>query len=176
MLQAMKDEVARAKQMSISNLEAAYFVEYVVDEEENFTVSANLGALLSRQHQRLRSPTVHVRIGDYKFDNGNFGGGGGAARYDTGRFPLEDSYPLLRRYFWLLTDSAYKSSVEAISRKRAALRNLLQGELLNDFAHAQPIVSIKPIKRLAVDEEALANRARTLSAIFANYPEARTSD
>jgi hypothetical protein len=174
--QAMKDELARAKAMSISNLEGPYFVEYLLDEEEAFTVAANLGALVSREHQRFRSPEIHVRVGDYKFDNTNFVGGfGGGSRYDLERFPLEDSYPLLRRYFWLLTDSAYKSSVEAISRKRAALRNLQQGEQLNDFAHAEPVKSVRPLLHLAVDEEALANRVRALSAIFVNYPEVRTS-
>jgi hypothetical protein len=177
MFQAMKDELARAKAMSISNLEGPYFVEYIVDEEEAFTVAANLGALVSREHQRFRSPEIHVRVGDYKFDNTNFSGGGfgGGSRYDLERFPLEDSYPLLRRYFWLLTDSSYKSAVEAISRKRAALRNLQQGDQLNDFAHAEPVQSVRPLPRLAVDEEALANRVRSLSAIFVNYPEVRMS-
>jgi TldD protein len=174
--QAMKDELARARTMTLSNLEGPYFVEYVLDEEEAYTVTANLGALLSREHQRFRSPEIHVRVGDYKFDNTNFAGGGfGGSRYDLERFPLEDSYPLLRRYFWLLTDGAYKSAVEAISRKRAALRNLQQGEQLADFAHAEAVKSVRPLPRLAVDEEALANRVRTLSGIFSNYPDVKTS-
>jgi hypothetical protein len=37
------------------------------------------------------------------------------------------------------------------------------------------VQSVQPIKRLAVDEDALANRARALSAIFAAFPEVRTS-
>ena len=102
--------IARANS-SLPNLEAPYFVEYVIDEQESFSVSANLGGLLSRRQERFRAPDVHVRVGDYKFDNSNFAGGfGGGSRYDLERFPLEDSYPLLRRYFWLMTDSAYKSS------------------------------------------------------------------
>jgi predicted Zn-dependent protease len=176
-LQAMRDELARAKAMTISNLAGPYFVEYTIDEEENFSVTATLGGLLSRQHQRFRSPSIHVRVGDYKFDNTNFVGAGfgGGSRYDLERFPLEDSYPLLRRYLWLLTDSAYKSAVEALSRKQAALRNLQQSEQLNDFAHAEPVKSVRALKRLAVDEDALSNRVRSLSAIFAGYPEIRTS-
>ena len=175
--QAMRDELARAKSMSVPTLEAPYFVEYIIDEEENFTVTASLGGLLSRTHQRFRSPAVHMRVGDYKFDNTNFAGGGfgGGSRYDLERFPLEDNYPLLRRYLWLLTDSAYKSAVEAISRKRAALRNMQQGEQLNDFAHAAPVTSVHPLRRLAVDEEALANRVRSLSDAFSGFPEIKTS-
>src|SRR6185295_19968151 len=109
--------------------------------------------------------------------NSNYVGSGFnfGSRYDLERFPLEDSYPLLRRYLWLLTDSAYKSSVEAISRKRAAMRNMQQSEQLNDFAHAEPVKSVQPIKHLALDEEQWAGRIRTLSAIFAQYPEIKNS-
>jgi hypothetical protein len=176
MFQAMRDELARARTMTVSNLEGPYFVEYLINEEENFSVTATLGGLLSRQRQRFRAPEIHVRVGDYKFDNTNFVGAGfGGSRYDLERFPLEDSYPLLRRYLWLLTDSSYKGAVEAISRKRAALRNLQQSEQLNDFAHADPVQSVTPLKHLAIDEEALASRARSLSAIFSGYPDIKGS-
>jgi hypothetical protein len=175
--QAMHDEIDRARKLSLANLEAPYFVEYVIDEQESFTVTANLGGLLSRRRERFRSPDVHIRVGDYKFDNTNFtaGGFGGGSRYDLERFPLEDSYPLLRRYFWLMADSAYKSSVEAISRKRAAMRNMQQGEQLNDFAHAEPVKSVRPLKHLVLDEDQWAGRVRTLSAIFTQYPEIKNS-
>ena len=33
---------------------------------------------------RFRAPDVQVRVGDYKFDNTNFAGGGGGSRYDLG--------------------------------------------------------------------------------------------
>ena len=127
--QAMRDEIARALSLSLPNLEKPYFVEYVIDEEESFSVSATLGGVLARRQERFRSPDMHLRVGDYKFDNGNYlGSGFGGSRYDLARFPLEDNYPLLRRYFWLMADSAYKSAVESISRKRAAMRNMQQNE------------------------------------------------
>jgi hypothetical protein len=176
--QAMRDELSRAKAMSLANLESPYFVEYLIDEQETFSVTANLGGLMSRRHERFRSPEIQVRVGDYKFDNTNFAGGGGfggGSRYDLERFPLEDSYPLLRRYLWLLTDGSYKSAVEALSRKRAALRNLQQNEQLNDFAHADPVKMIQPFRHLAIDEDEWAGKVRALSAIFAQYPEVRGS-
>src|ERR1019366_6144003 len=177
MFQAMRDEIDRTRKLSLANLEAPYFVEYAIDEEESFSLSATLGGLLSRRMVRFRLPEVEVRVGDYKFDNGNYVGSGFGfgSRYDLERFPLEDSYPLLRRYFWLMADSAYKSSVEAISRKRAAMRNMQQNEQLNDFAHAEPVKSVRPIKRLVLDEELWAGRVRTLSAIFTQYPGVKNS-
>ena len=176
LLRAMQDELARSKTMTLNNLEAPYFIAYLVDESENFAVSASLGGIVSQRHDRLRAPDVQVRVGDYKFDNTNFTGGGFGfgSRYDLGRFPLEDSYPVLRRDFWLRTDSAYKAAVEALSRKRAALRNV-QNEQLNDFAHAEPVRHVREIPRLAIDEDAWTRKVRTLSAIFTQYPEVKNS-
>ena len=176
-LRAMHDEMERSRTLTLSNLEAPYFIEYLIDEEENFSVTASLGGLVARRHERFRSPEVHVRVGDYKFDNTNYSGSGFAfgTRYDLERFPLEDAYPVLRRYLWLQTDAAYKSAVEAISRKRAALRNVTAGEQIDDFAHAEPMRYIRPFPRLAIDEEAWTNRVRALSAIFAQYPEVKNS-
>jgi hypothetical protein len=176
LLSAMRDEVQRSRTLKVPNLEAPYFAEYVVDDEDNFTVSAQLGALGGRRRDHLREAQVHVRVGDYKFDNSNFAGGGGfGSRYDLGRLPLENSYPVLRRYFWLATDSAYKAAVEAISRKRAALRNVTQSQPLDDFAHAEPVHSLRDFEPLAVDEEQWTNLVRALSAIFTAYPALRDS-
>lgn len=176
-LKAMRDEIQRARTLSIPNLdEPPYFVQYVLDQEENFAVAANLGGIVTRRTDRFRSPEIHVRVGSYKFDNTNFAAGGfGGSRYDLERFPTEDNYNLLRRYFWLETDSAYKSAVEAISRKRAALRNITQTDQLDDLDPAPPVHYLRPIPRLSIDEDGWANRVRSLSAIFENYPDLRTS-
>jgi hypothetical protein len=175
-LQAMHDEVERSRALSISNLEKPYFVEYAMDEAETFAVTASLGGLLSKRHDHFRSPEVEVRVGDYKFDNSNYAGRfGGGSQYDLSRFPLENAYPVMRRYLWLQTDSAYKSAVEAISRKRAALKNLTQSEQLNDFAHAEPIRLVRDFKHLTVDDTAWSNRVRELSAVFAQYQDVKAS-
>ncbi len=171
----MHDEIERARGLAIPNLETPYFIQYVLDQEENFVVSANLGGLMSRRKEQFRSPDIRVRVGSYKFDNGNFAGGGGGSRYDLERFPIEDAYPVLRRYLWLETDGAYKSAVEAISRKRAALRNLTQSEQIDDFAPAPPVHSLSPMGKLTLDEDGWANRVRALSVVFGNYPELKTS-
>jgi len=175
-LQAMRDEVQRSAKLQLPNLEPPYFVEYVVDDEDNFSVSASLGGLLATRHDQFREPEIHVRVGDYKFDNTNFAGGGfGGSRYDLGSFPVDDAYAVMRRYFWLETDSAYKAAVEAVSRKRAAMRNINQNDQLDDFAHAEPVHFVRPFGRLAIDQQSWTTRVRTLSAIFARYPDVRTS-
>ncbi len=177
LLKAMHDELERSKKLTLNNLEAPYYVEYAVDEADNFGLNASLGALVSRRRNQFRSPEVHVRVGDYKFDNTNYTGSGFnfGTRYDLGPFPLDDSYPLVRRYLWLSTDSAYKSAVEAISRKRAALRNLTQSDQLNDFAHAEAVHHVREFHKLAIDEDAWARRVKALSALFVQFPDVRGS-
>jgi hypothetical protein len=176
LLRAMRDEVDRSVKLKLPNLDAPYFVEYVLDESDSFSVSASLGGLLARNRERFREPEVHVRVGDYKFDNTNFaGGGGGGSRYDLESFPMDNDYPVLRRYLWLETDSVYKGAVEAISRKRAAMRNVNQNDELNDFAHAEPVHLVKPFQKLVLDETTWVGRVRTLSALFARYPGVKTS-
>jgi hypothetical protein len=176
-LQAMRDEMQRSRQMSLPNLEPPYFVQYLIDASTNFSVSASLGGLLSRRLEHMREPEVRIRVGDYGFDNTNYTGSGFnfGARYDLERFPLEDRYDVLRRYLWLGTDSAYKSAVEAISRKRAALRNMTQSEKLADFAHAEPVKRVRPLSKLTIDQEQWAARVRTVSALFDKYPEVKNS-
>ena len=41
MFQAMHDEMERARKLTLNNLEAPYFVQYLIDESDNFTVSAS---------------------------------------------------------------------------------------------------------------------------------------
>ncbi len=177
LLQAMRDEINRSRNLVVSNLEPPYFVEYVLDDADNFTASATLGGLVSRRRDHFRALDVHIRVGDYKFDNSNYVGSGFnfGTRYDLERFPLDNSYLVLRRYLWLATDSAYKSAVEAISRKRAALRNLSVNEQLDDFARAEPVHIVRPLPQQKIDQEAWTGRVRKLSTIFGHYPDVRAS-
>ena len=177
LIQAMRDEMDRSRKLIVSNLESPYFVEYLLDDSDNFNASASLGGLITRRRDHFRSLDVHVRVGDYKFDNSNYIGSGFAfgSRYDLQRFPLDNSYLVLRRYLWLATDSAYKNAVEAVSRKRAALRNLSVNDQLNDFAHAGAVQIVRPLPKQTINEQAWTDRVRALSAIFTQYPEVRAS-
>ena len=175
-LRAMRDELARSRTIHLTNLEPPYFVSYSLDDGESYSATATLGGLVSSRRDRFRLPEVEVRVGDYKFDNTNYAGGGfGGSRYDLSRFPLENDYGVLRRYLWLATDSDYKAAVQAISRKRAALKNVAVTEQLNDFAHADPVERIASAQQPRLDEKPLEALARSLSAIFTGFSQLRDS-
>jgi len=173
----MRDELSRSRGLKLMTLEAPYFIEYTVEDGDILEISANLGGLVTTRHDRFRVPEVKVRVGDYKFDDTGYAASGFhfGTRYDVDRFPIENSYPVLRRYLWLATDSAYKSAVEAISRKRAALKNVTVSEPLDDFTKAEPLKKILEARRVPLDEDAWSARVRALSAIFEAYPAVKSS-
>jgi TldD protein len=177
LLQAMKDELARSQQMKVANLDAPYFAQYTIDDSENFTTTASQGGLLARRRSHFRLPEVRVRVGGYQFDNSNFAGGGfnAGSRYGNDQFPIDDVYAVIRRYFWLETDAAYKAAIEALSRKNAALRNISQNERLNDFAKAEPLRHVRSFDKLTLDEDAWVERVRRLSAVFNEFPDVKNS-
>jgi len=176
-LRAMRDELTRSRGLKVLSLEAPYFIEYSIDDGAAFDVSATLGGVVSVQRTRFRLPEIKVRVGDYKFDNTNYTGSSFrfGTFYEVQHFPIEDSYDVLRRFLWLATDSAYKSAVEAISRKRAALKNVAVSDPLDDFAKAEPLKKVVEGRHAPLDEDLWIGRVRSLSAIFDSYPAVKTS-
>ena len=138
-LAAMRDEIARAGKLTVSNLDAPYFVQYVIDQGDAFTVSASLGGLLARRRDQSGSRRSACGWATTSSTTRTSPAAWAARAMTWDGWPLDDSYPVLRRYLWLATDSAYKSAVETISRKRAALRNLTESNPADDFSHAQPV-------------------------------------
>jgi predicted Zn-dependent protease len=176
-LNAMKDELARARTLSIASLDQPYYVEYTMEDVQTFSVSATLGGIFSTRQDRFRVPRVRVRVGDYNFDNGNYiySDSYSGTRYDSDQLPLDNNYGVLRRSFWLATDRAYKTAVEGIGRKRAALKNVTQRDVLPDFWQAAPVVKIIPGERALESTDKWTARVKQLSRIFLNYPEVITS-
>lgn len=176
-LRAMRDELARSRDMKFANLEKPYYISYTLDEGDDFSASATLGGLLNSNRTRFRIPRIQVRVGDYKFDNTNYVGTGYffGSRYAIDSFPLDNLYPVLRRYFWLGTDQQYKAAVETIARKRAALKNIAETEPLTDFAPAEPVRLVLDVPAAGVDQKQWTHRVRELSSIFASYPQIRAS-
>lgn len=171
LLAAMRDELERSRALRI--IEVPYFIEYAVDQGDQVSAAASLGALLNSNRSRFRIPRVQVRVGSYQLDNTNFVGADFymGTRYEVDRLPLDDSYGALRRHFWLATDMAYKAAVEAFSRKRALLRTVSTTETLPDFYPAKPVELLDFTPLPEVNAAAWRERVRKLSALFLRYPK-----
>lgn len=172
-LRSMRDELARSRKLSLSNLEQPYYIEYTLDDIRSFNVSASLGALNGKTENRARVPRVRLRVGNYDFDNTNyvFADFFGGSRYDPDQFTIDENYGFLRHSWWLATDRAFKGALEAIARKRAALKNITQPEALADLWKAAPLEKVEALDRPASDWAPWTDRVRSLSAMFRDYPE-----
>ncbi|MDQ6663162.1 MAG: metallopeptidase TldD-related protein [Acidobacteriota bacterium] len=177
MLRAMRDELKRSMTLKVPGLENPYYIEYTVDDGRSYSATATLGGLISSQQTRFRVPIVHVRVGDYNFDNTNYVGSGYqfGSRYDIERFPLDASYPVLRRYLWLATDQNYKSALQAISRKRAALKSVSAIDRIPDFSKAASSRMVEDTHPVPFSFEPWVARTRELSDVFVNFPKLKNS-
>jgi predicted Zn-dependent protease len=88
---------------------------------------------------------------------------------------LDDDYNAFRKQFWLATDRAYKTAVEAIGRKRAAMQNINQPQDLTDLWKAPAVNLLQPPMKQNVDLGKWTARVRELSAVFKKYPDVLTS-
>ena len=175
--QAMDAELERARTLKLETLDKPYYIEYGVDEHEGYTIAASLGALYAPSNITFRVPRVRVRVGSNEFDNTNyvFSDYYSGSRYDPDQLTLDNDIGVLRRAFWLASDRAFKGAVEAIARKRAALRNVTQQEALPDFWKAPPVVKVLPPASALPDHADWPNRVKRLSSVFGTYPDVTTS-
>jgi len=172
---AMKAELKRSMTLSLQQLEKPYYVSYTIETGHEWSATAVMGGLLGATSEPFRYPAMQLRVGDYKFDQTNFAGGGRGASYALSGFPLDDDAGVIRQYLWLETDSAYKSSLDAIARKRAALRSVTVSDELPDFAPAKPNTLLRDRPLIKFDDKTWTDRTKRISAIFDNYPNLRAS-
>ncbi len=177
LLRAMKDELARSRQLRIISLDPPYFFEYRVAEERTYAVNASLGALIATNETTIRFPLIKVRVGDYTFDNTDhiFSDAYSGSRYDSDQLPLDQNYLAFRDALWLGTDRVYKTAEDAIARKRASVKNMNLPDQLPDFSKAPAERAVLPIKPQRWNEGLWKDRTVKLSAIFSAYPQVLSS-
>jgi hypothetical protein len=177
-LKSMRDEMERSRQLrAAGGGDVPYFFSYSLTEDENVHVSAALGATYNVSRRQFRAPSIEVRVGSYDFDNTGhiFSGFYSGSRYNEA-WPMDDNYQNFRECLWLATDSAFKTALESMSRKRASLNSAaVSADRLPDFSKAQPIVRLDKVTQKKLDQDAWAARTARLSAGFGSYPEVLTS-
>ena len=178
-LRAMRDELDRSRQLRVvgGGDDVLYFINYMLSDVESYRVNASMGAAVSVSHSHVRVPNVQVRVGSYDFDDTGhiFSGYYTGSRFDS-TWPLDDSYQNLREALWLSTDRAYKTALESMARKRAALNNAnAPAGKLADFSRADPVKSIARVTHKKFDQAEWQARIVKLSGAFNAYPEVISS-
>jgi TldD protein len=171
LLEALLTELDRSKaQLRMDQVDPPYYIEYRVNDVDDYSAEAAFGALRENQRVRYRVIRVVVRIGDYKQDS-YYGIGMG----ETNILPLDDDPIALRHQIWLATDDAYKEAVQALTEKRAALKQFsAEASPVDDFARAPVVSLLDPTVSLRVDEPAWKKSIEDATSLYRQYPDVQT--
>ena len=165
-LKAMLTELDRStSQLQLKDFEKPFFIQYRIEEIDNFTTKAEFGATTSAQHNRGRVARVTVRVGDYKSDSSG-GRGDGAVEMTA----LDNDPIALRSSLWAATDQAYKSAIAAYAQKQAALKQVQTPPQADDFSKETPVISLAEPKKLQLDEAAWTERVAHSTGLYRTDP------
>lgn len=178
-LQAMKDEMARAKsrlELQIPKLDKPvrpYYIEYRLLDLDVREVVAEFGALVTSGRNRSRVMNVSARVGDYKLDSSNFISDDSFRGFigPSGTVGIDRDYDSLRQDLWIATDQAFKEAVETYSRKQAYLSSLARQSDIDDFSRAQPVQHIEPLAASDWTSRNWDQEARDSSAALRVFPQ-----
>jgi TldD protein len=171
LLEALLTELDRSKaQLKMEQVQAPYYVEYRVNEVEDFGAEAAFGALRENQHVHVRVLRVVVRVGDYKQDS-YFGRGQG----ESNILPLDNDPIALRHQIWLATDDAYKAAGQALAEKQAAMKQFsVDPNPVDDFAKAPQVIAVEPPVSLKVDEAGWKKTLEDVTNLYKQYPDVQS--
>ena len=171
LLEALLTELDRSKsRLKMDHVQAPYFIEYRVNDVEEYSAEAAFGALRENQHTHVRLLRVIVRIGDYKQDS-FYGPGQGESTF----LPLDDDSIALRHQIWLATDEAYKGAGQALAEKQAELKRFTtDANPVDDFAKSAPLIAVDPTVSLKFDATSWKRTLEDLTNLYRQYPDVQS--
>lgn len=171
LLEALLTELDRSKaQLKMDQVGPPYYIEYRVNDVDEFQAEAAFGALRENRRARYRVLHVVVRIGDYKQDSYYNQGTG-----ETNILPLDDDPIALRHLIWLATDEAYKAAGQAFTEKLATLKQFsADANPVDDFAKEPVVQQVQPLVALKVDDTAWKKTLEDVTNLYRQYPDVQS--
>jgi predicted Zn-dependent protease len=171
LLEALLTELDRSKaQLKMDQVQPPYYIEYRVNDVDEYAAEAAFGALRDHQRIHVRVLRVVVRVGDYKQDS-YFGQGMG----ETNILPLDDDPIALRHQIWLATDEAYKAAGEALTEKQAALKQFsVEEHPVDDFAKAPVVTAVGSAIKLQLDEDSWKKTLEDVTNLYRLYSDVQS--
>jgi predicted Zn-dependent protease len=168
LLEALLSEIDRSKsQLKMDQVQPPYFIEYRVNDVEEYSADADFGALRQNQHSHFRILRVIVRIGDYRQDSFYARGQG-----ESTILPLDNDSIALRHQIWLATDEAYKAAGQSLAEKQAELKRFTSdADPVDDFAKSSPLIAVEPTVSLKLDEAYWKKTLEDVTNLYRQYPD-----
>jgi TldD protein len=165
---ALLTELARSTaKLKMDQVQPPYYIEYRVNDVDDFSAEAAFGALRENQRTHIRVLRVVVRIGNNKQDSFYNQGVGSASILSTDDDPIA-----LRRQIWLLTDDAYKNAADAYAEKLSALKQFsADPNPVDDFSKVPVFSAVGNTVQLKVDEAAWRKNLQDASNLYRQYPD-----
>jgi predicted Zn-dependent protease len=171
-LHSLRAEMDRSKsKLRLENMSAPYFIDYRVVDLDSWEADAALGGVRAENHTRIRFLQVQVRLGDYTLDNSSARGGGAMEVV-----PLDGDEQAFRFQVWSATDKAYKQAVEALTDKKARLKQLTIDHPVDDFARAEPLELLQPTVELKGEHEPWLKMLCDASGLYRRDPKVQFLD
>jgi predicted Zn-dependent protease len=162
LLKAMLEELDRnMSQLQLKGFEKPFFIQYKIEEVDDFATKAEFGASEGSAHTHQRVARITVRVGDYKTDSSG-GRGDGAIELTA----LDNDPIAVRSALWAGTDQAYKSALATYAQKQAALKQVQTPPQQDDFSKETPVISLAEPLTLKLDEAAWIERVSRASGLF----------
>lgn len=161
-LAAMLTELDRSmSQLQLPGFPKPYFIQYRMEDVDDFQTAAAFGATTSSQSNHVRVARVTVRVGDYKIDSSTLRGDGAI------QLAALDTDPIaLRSALWSATDTAYKNALDAYAQKQAALKQVQTPPQADDFSREQPTLAMDEPIHLELDEASWITRVARASGLY----------
>ena len=168
-LEALLTELDRSKaQLKMDQVPAPYYIEYRVNDVDDYDAEAAFGAIRDSQRVHIRILRVVVRVGDYKQDS-YFGQGGMG---EPNVLPLDNDPIALRHQIWLSTDEAYKAAGQALAEKQAEMKRFSNDpNPVDDFSKEPVVTAVEPTVSLNVDEAAWRKSLAEVTNLYRQYPD-----
>lgn len=170
LFKAMLEELDRSKsQLQLPGFEKPFFIQYRIEDVENFDTKAEFGASEGslRSHQRVARVTV--RVGDYKTDSSGQRGDGALQMTALDNDPIA-----IRSALWAATDQAYKNALSALAQKQAELKQIETPPSTDDFSQEHAVIALEEPLHLSVDEKSWVARVAADSGIYRTDPAVQT--
>ena len=162
LLKAMLEELDRnMSQLQLKGFEKPFFIQYKIEEVDDFATKAEFGASEGSTHSHQRVARITVRVGDYKTDSSG-GRSDGAIELTA----LDDDPIAVRSALWAGTDQAYKSALAAYAQKQAALKQVQTPPQQDDFSKETAVISLAEPLTLKLDEAGWIDRVSRASGLY----------
>src|ERR1700680_1485600 len=172
LLEALLTELSRSyTHLKMAQVQAPYYIEYRVNDVDDFSAEAAFGALVQSQRVHVRILRVVVRTGDSK-QKSYFSQGVG----ETNILPLDNDPIALRHQIWTATDEAYKSAGGAYADRQAALKQFsADPNAVDDFAKEQPVIALEPVATSKVEQKEWKKTLEDVTELYKQYPDVQSS-